>query len=84
VRSRWGDACEGLGEIPGVHQCFRLGQGGATCATSEGAEARMREGPEEAFQAVHGTFTIASEGLGELIRKLRCCAAKRIMHERTA
>jgi hypothetical protein len=49
VRARWGDACEGLGEIPGAHQFFRPGQGGATCATSEGVEARMREGLEEAL-----------------------------------
>jgi hypothetical protein len=44
-----GDAYEGLGEILGAHQCFRPGQGGAMCATSEGAEARMREGPKEAL-----------------------------------
>jgi hypothetical protein len=49
VCARWGDACKGLGEIPGVHQCLRPGQGGATCATGEGAEIRMREGPEEAL-----------------------------------
>jgi hypothetical protein len=47
-----------------MHQCFRLGQGGATCATSGGAEARVREGPEEApFKQCTGTFAIASEGL---------------------
>jgi hypothetical protein len=48
VRARWGDACEGLGEIPGAHQCVRPGQEGAT---GEGAEVRMREGPEEALSS---------------------------------
>jgi hypothetical protein len=44
-----GDACEGLGEISGAHQFFRPGQEGAMCATSEGAETRVREGPKEAL-----------------------------------
>jgi hypothetical protein len=64
VCTRWRDAYEGLWEISSAHQCFRPGQGGATCTTSGGAEARVREGPEEApFKQCTGTFAIASEGL---------------------